>query len=226
MKEEILAAVMFFTKFIEKSDKFPQDQLENFKQHLTELLMERFEKHWFPELPSKGQAYRCIRVNGVSPIDLTLERAASKCGRTYGDLRLPTELTVWVDPSEVCYRLGESEGSYCTLATFPSENYSSSSSENSTPTSTPPSTPMQEKHKRQVQKPFQHRYSLDCPNKYRTQPNTILSSLRVKSTRDMNYNFNPNRPMYRCDVPSFPMNPAFYKNMNYNRPNYKNICRV
>lgn len=42
MKEEILAAVMFFIKFIEKSDKFPQDQIENFKKHLTELLMERY----------------------------------------------------------------------------------------------------------------------------------------------------------------------------------------
>ena len=64
----------------------------------------RFEKHWFPDLPSKGQGYRCIRVNGVSPVDLTLEMAAFKCGLRYKDLKLPTELTVWVDPNEVCYR--------------------------------------------------------------------------------------------------------------------------
>lgn len=64
----------------------------------------RFEKHWFPEVPAKGQGYRCIRVNGLSPVDITLQRAASKCGLSYSDLRLPTELTVWVDPSEVCYR--------------------------------------------------------------------------------------------------------------------------
>lgn len=64
----------------------------------------RFEKHWFPNIPSKGQGYRCIRVNCVSPVDLTLQMAASKCGLAYSDLRLPTELTVWVDPNEVCYR--------------------------------------------------------------------------------------------------------------------------
>lgn len=158
MKEEILAAVMFLIKFIEKSDAFPHDQIENFKHHLTTLLLERFEKHWFPERPARGQGYRCIRVNGVSPVDGTLERAASRCGLRYRDLRLPQELTVWVDPAEVCYRLGESEGSYCTLATFPlgskggkvptintntlslSNNNNSSSSYSSSSSSTPPSS--------------------------------------------------------------------------------------
>ncbi|KAK9719177.1 BTG family [Popillia japonica] len=128
MKEEILAAVMFLIRFIEKSDTFPRDQIENFKNHLTALLMQRFEKHWFPEVPAKGQGYRCIRVNGLTPVDITLEKAATKCGLHYRDLRLPAELTVWVDPNEVCYRLGESEGSYCTLATFPTSDLSSSSS--------------------------------------------------------------------------------------------------
>lgn len=55
-------------------------------------------------MPAKGQGYRCIRVNGLNPVDCTLEKAATKCGLNYSDLRLPTELTVWVDPSEVCYR--------------------------------------------------------------------------------------------------------------------------
>lgn len=64
----------------------------------------RFEKHWFPEVPAKGQGYRCIRVNGLTPVDITLEKAATKCGLHYRDLRLPAELTVWVDPNEVCYR--------------------------------------------------------------------------------------------------------------------------
>ncbi|KAF7279203.1 hypothetical protein GWI33_007521 [Rhynchophorus ferrugineus] len=101
----------------------------------------RFEKHWFPDLPSKGQGYRCIRVNGLNPVDLILETAATKCGLRYKDLKLPTELTVWVDPNEVCYRLGESEGSYCTLATFPTSDASSTTSSNPpSASSTPPPT--------------------------------------------------------------------------------------
>lgn len=41
MKEEISTAVTFFIHFIEKSETFPRDQLENFKIYLTELLTER-----------------------------------------------------------------------------------------------------------------------------------------------------------------------------------------
>ncbi|XP_048525921.1 protein BTG4 isoform X2 [Dendroctonus ponderosae] len=105
-------------------------------------LIIRFEKHWFPDLPSKGQGYRCIRVNCLNPVDFTLEMAAIKCGLRYKDLRLPAELTVWVDPSEVCYRLGESEGSYCTLASFPQSDASSTtSSSSSTPSSPQPLSP-------------------------------------------------------------------------------------
>lgn len=257
MKEEVLAAVMFFIRFIEKSESFPRDQLENFKSHLTQLLMERFDKHWFPELPTKGQGYRCIRINGVSPTDLCLELAASKCGLSYNDLKLPTELTVWVDPSEVCYRLGESEGSYCTLATFPtsdglstmsgrsstgslslSSSCSSSSSESGTPTPSPPTTPSQ--HDKRVamrgvahhQKLTNHqRHGSDFPinpkfRNHQAQNNVLPTSLRMKaSPREMHY-YNQNRPMYRCDGPPYPLTPAFYRNMNYNRSHYKNILRV
>ncbi|KAG5889533.1 hypothetical protein JTB14_036624 [Gonioctena quinquepunctata] len=237
MKEEIMTAVMFFIRFIEKSDTFPREQLENFKRYLSELLIERFEKHWFPNLPTKGQGYRCIRVNCVSPVDDTLVLAANKCGLTYGDLRLPTEITVWVDPNEVCYRLGESEGSYCTLATFALD--SSSESSRSTPTNSPPSTPHQEKpyNKKLVQQRMSllhhhhQRYNnaalMEYPNKYRNHSNNMaVPSLRVKpSPREMNFNFNPNRPMYRCDAPPYTVTPAFYRNMNYNRT-HKNVLRV
>lgn len=41
MKEEVVAAVKFLVRFIEKSEKFPRDQLENFKHHLIVLLMQR-----------------------------------------------------------------------------------------------------------------------------------------------------------------------------------------
>lgn len=38
--------------------------------------------------------------------DPTIEQAASEIGLTYEQLQLPVELTVWVDPKEVCCRLG------------------------------------------------------------------------------------------------------------------------
>ncbi|CAL1673419.1 unnamed protein product [Lasius platythorax] len=118
MLNEIRAAVLFLVKLIEKSEKFSPDQLECFKLHLVELLTERFKNHWFPDKPFKGQGYRCIRVNGHNRRDATLESAASAAGVKYEDLALPVELTLWVDPNEVCCRFGESKGSYCTLASF------------------------------------------------------------------------------------------------------------
>ena len=118
MLNEIKAAVLFLVNLIEKSEKFSPDQLECFKQHLVELLTERFKNHWFPDKPFKGQGYRCIRVNGHNRRDATLESAANAAGVKYEDLALPVELTLWVDPNEVCCRFGESKGSYCTLASF------------------------------------------------------------------------------------------------------------
>ncbi|KAK3919586.1 Maternal B9.15 protein [Frankliniella fusca] len=122
MRDEISAAVLFLVRLIERSDKCNQAQLEGFKTHLSDLLMQRFENHWFPEKPCKGQGYRCIRVNECSRRDAILERAAIACGMKYEDLKLPVELTIWVDPKEVCCRFGEHKGSYCTLASFPGQD--------------------------------------------------------------------------------------------------------
>jgi protein Tob/BTG len=118
MRNEITAAVLFLVQLIEKSEKFSPDQLDCFQQRLVELLMERFKNHWFPDKPFKGQGYRCIRVNGHNRRDATIESAANAAGVRYEDLSLPVELTLWVDPKEVCCRFGESKGSYCTLASF------------------------------------------------------------------------------------------------------------
>ena len=118
MRNEITAAVLFLVQLIEKNEKFSPDQMECFKRRLVELLTERFKNHWFPDKPFKGQGYRCIRVNGHNRRDATLEGAAYAAGVKYEDLSLPVELTLWVDPNEVCCRFGESKGSYCTLASF------------------------------------------------------------------------------------------------------------
>nr|CAD7576096.1 unnamed protein product [Timema californicum] len=104
MQDEISAAVLFLVRLIEKSERFNPGQLEEFQSCLSRLLLERFQNHWFPDQPCKGQGYRCIRVNGRDPRDATLERAATTCGLKYEDLKLPVELTLWVDPKEVCCR--------------------------------------------------------------------------------------------------------------------------
>lgn len=62
------------------------------------------QDHWFPEKPQRGQAFRCIRLNGGSRPDPLIEKAASRTGLDYCDLKLPVEFTMWVDPKEVSCR--------------------------------------------------------------------------------------------------------------------------
>lgn len=56
----------------------------------------------------KGSAFRCIRINGETSEPL-IEKAASNCGLNVITIRrqLPAELTLWIDPNTVCYRIGE-----------------------------------------------------------------------------------------------------------------------
>ncbi|XP_008948151.1 PREDICTED: protein BTG1-like, partial [Merops nubicus] len=85
-----------------------------------------YQHHWFPLESSRGSGYRCIRIN--HKIDPLVGKAAEKVGLSYERLfqLLPSELTLWVDPFEVSYRIGE-DGSICVLyespqATKPLEN--------------------------------------------------------------------------------------------------------
>lgn len=76
--------------------------------------IEHYEHHWFPEKPSKGSGYRCIRIN--HKMDPIISKVASQIGLSQPQLHqlLPSELTLWVDPYEVSYRIGEN-GSICIL---------------------------------------------------------------------------------------------------------------
>ncbi|XP_037789069.1 protein BTG3-like [Penaeus monodon] len=118
MKEEISAAVLFISKLISRNENVNDERMAKFEQRLGELLQERFSNHWHPERPWRGQGYRCLRVNENSRKEPTIERAARECGLKYVDLNLPVELTIWVDPEEVCCRFGEQKGSCCTVASF------------------------------------------------------------------------------------------------------------
>ncbi len=75
---------------------------------------EHYQHHWFPDRPQKGSGYRCIRIN--HEMDPLIGRVAGRMGLTSGQLfsLLPRELTLWVDPYEVSYRIGE-DGSTCVL---------------------------------------------------------------------------------------------------------------
>ncbi|XP_015913234.2 protein BTG2 [Parasteatoda tepidariorum] len=89
-------------------------RVEMFRRTLEDLLRHHYQHHWFPEKPCKGSGYRCLRIN--HKMDPLIAKAGDVCGFNEADLRklLPNELTMWIDPLEVSYRIGEN-GSICVL---------------------------------------------------------------------------------------------------------------
>lgn len=81
-----------------------EEKINEFSKRLTAILTAKFRGHWFPEEPKKGQGYRCIRINENCSIDGSIAQACSDCSINYRSLRLPVELTLWIDPNEVTCR--------------------------------------------------------------------------------------------------------------------------
>ncbi|KAG9280684.1 protein BTG1 [Astyanax mexicanus] len=114
MKPEITAAVGFLSRFIRVKGHVNDRQLQTFSQTLQDILAEQYKHHWFPDRPCKGSGYRCIRIN--HKMDPLVGQAGQRIGLSIQQLYLllPSELTLWVDPFEVSYRIGE-DGSICVL---------------------------------------------------------------------------------------------------------------
>ena len=115
MKLEVQSASNFLVHLVRLSKRnVSESQLGKFRDSLIEVLRRRYRDHWFPEKPFKGSGYRCIRINGK--MDPVIGQAADNCGLSSQFLHqiFPSELTMWIDPREVSYRIGEN-GSICVL---------------------------------------------------------------------------------------------------------------
>jgi len=117
MKLELQSAANFLVHLIRLGRRNPavnEQQLEKFRTAVVEVLKRRYRDHWFPEKPFKGSGYRCIRINGK--MDPVIAQAAETCGLAANIIHstFPSELTMWIDPLEVSYRIGEN-GSICVL---------------------------------------------------------------------------------------------------------------
>ncbi|KAM9385598.1 protein BTG3-like isoform 1-T1 [Pholidichthys leucotaenia] len=161
MRREIAAVVFFMKRLVKKGEKLDSDKIELFVERLAVALQKKFKGHWYPESPTKGQAYRCVRVNRFHRQDPEILQACQESGVQYSDLRLPRELTLWVDPGEVCCRYGEQNPCF-SVAAFSNEEedgkdvakkvtsalervtsdyHSGSSSDEESTHSSPPTTP-------------------------------------------------------------------------------------
>jgi protein Tob/BTG len=142
MIPEINSAVRFLSNILRATDAtscLSPDQLIAFRKSLEVAFATRYHDHWFPDRPLRGSAYRCVRIANRK-LDRLLAGAGAEAGLPEPLLQrlLPAELTLWVDPEEVSYRIGE-EGSVGVIYDARSATDSSSSEESS---STPPSSPI------------------------------------------------------------------------------------
>jgi protein Tob/BTG len=138
MRLEVHSAADFLMNLLRVKQKqrnsLSESQLQNFKGSLADVLMRRYHSHWYPALPHKGSGFRCIRINGK--LDPLIEQAGSAVGLPLRALKkmLPHELTMWIDPDEVSYRIGEN-GSICVLYDISHHRASPSSDLDSTASS-------------------------------------------------------------------------------------------
>lgn len=115
MRLEIVSAADFLVHLLRlQAGQLSDRQLELFKSSLTDVLRRRYRDHWFPDRPNRGSGYRCLRINGK--MDPVIAQAGANVGLLPTVLHhlFPSELTMWIDPAEVSYRIGEN-GSICVL---------------------------------------------------------------------------------------------------------------
>jgi len=115
MRNEIESASNFLSNIIRlHAHCLTAAQLEQFRLAMIDHLAIHYHHHWFPDKPFKGSGYRCLRIN--HKMDPVIARAGRTCGIDDTELKtlFPNELTLWIDPKEVSYRIGEN-GSICVL---------------------------------------------------------------------------------------------------------------
>ncbi|XP_025767250.1 protein BTG3 isoform X3 [Oreochromis niloticus] len=120
MKQEIKAGVDFLKRMAVTRGDLDGAKAELFAENLQKLLCEKYKDHWYPDCPSKGQAFRCIRINRSIPCDEVVLQACKETNIMPTSLGFPSEMTLWIDPLEVSARSKENNSPF-KVASFDKE---------------------------------------------------------------------------------------------------------
>ena len=114
MKDEVRSAIKFLSEVLSRNSKVNQEQIQKFSDTLEQLIISRFENHWHPNKPLKGNAFRCINIEttGIDPVLLKATKASGVSPSVLLEI-FPGGLALWIDPGEVSLRIGK--GSICPL---------------------------------------------------------------------------------------------------------------
>jgi len=114
MEQELSAVSTFLASYL------PSTASNSFPSQLEQSLATRYARHWHPEDPQRGSAYRALLRTSVS-IDHDVLSAARQAGLTDKEVResligkehkltLGERWTIWVDPGCVSLRIDRGDG--------------------------------------------------------------------------------------------------------------------
>ncbi|CAF1125609.1 unnamed protein product [Rotaria sordida] len=107
MKKEIDVALNLLCSYVQRFGSIKEESIEQFRTQLEKTLLERYQGHWYPDKPIKGQAYRSLEFNKENDFcDVIVAQVCQNLGFTPNLLGMRHELTLWIDPYEVSIRLG------------------------------------------------------------------------------------------------------------------------
>eukprot|EP00730_Choanoeca_flexa_P000356 TRINITY_DN10163_c0_g2_i1.p1 TRINITY_DN10163_c0_g2~~TRINITY_DN10163_c0_g2_i1.p1 ORF type:complete len:184 (+),score=27.63 TRINITY_DN10163_c0_g2_i1:240-791(+) len=83
----------------------PSSAINIFKKALRAALEERIKKYWYTDQPQRAQALRCVTHN-PRRTDKAIT-AACQAAQVEISHRSPSHFVVYIDPHDVCVRLGD-----------------------------------------------------------------------------------------------------------------------
>lgn len=103
---EIQVAVKFIASCL--YGKLPRRRADLFAEELSSAIQTKFQGHWYADQPAKGSGFRCLHFTSKE-VDPVFHKAAEASGLAFTEIsaHIPAELSVWVDPGEVSYQIGE-----------------------------------------------------------------------------------------------------------------------
>lgn len=108
MIAQIAAAATFLASFLRNQESAGVEVAQHFEAALKQVMTTKFrEVTWDPSVPSRGSAYRCL-LSTSCVIDPVIESAARMANVPLSVVMqlMPNEISLWVDPDDVAYRIG------------------------------------------------------------------------------------------------------------------------